>query len=44
MFQTNFVEKIVKHFVFSTLFSKIVPVYDKMWKYILELGSPQMTI
>jgi hypothetical protein len=31
------------HFVFSNLFSKIVPFYDKMWKNIVELSRPQMT-
>jgi len=35
MFQTNFVEN---------LFSKIGSFCDKMWKNIVELGSPQMTI
>ena len=45
MFQIKFVEKIKTHFVFSNIFFfENCAVYEIMWKNIVELGRPQMTI
>ena len=46
MFQTTFLEKIKRHFMFNYLFffSENRVVYEIMWKNIVERGRPQMTI
>jgi len=43
MFQTQVVEKIKTHFVFSNFFENRV-VYEIKFKGIVEQGRPQMTI
>jgi hypothetical protein len=43
MFKTKIQEKIKTHFIFNKCFSKIV-LFEIMWKNIVELGRPQMTI
>jgi hypothetical protein len=44
MFQTNVVEIIKTHFVFSDVFFENRAVYEKKWKNIVERDRPQMTI
>jgi len=44
MFRTKVVEKLETHFMFNNVFHENHAVYDKMWKSIVELGRPQMTI
>jgi hypothetical protein len=44
MFQTNFLEQIKTHVLFSITFSKILPFYEKMWKNMVQPNRPQMTI
>ena len=44
MFQTNVVENIKTHFMFSDFFStSILAVYEIMWKNMVEREWPQMT-
>jgi hypothetical protein len=43
MFQTEVVEKIITHFVFSNFFSENRAVYEIMSKNVMELEWPQMT-
>jgi len=43
MFQTNVVEKMKTHFMFSKFFSEYLAVYEIMRKNIVEPGRPQMT-
>ena len=33
-----------KNFIFSNIFSKIMPMYEIMWKNIVELDRPHMAI
>jgi hypothetical protein len=42
MFQIIVVEKIKTHLCSVTLFENHA-VYEKMWKYIVERGRPEMT-
>ena len=43
MFQTEFVEKIKTHFLFSNFFFfENRTVYEIMWKNIVKRGGPQM--
>ena len=44
MFQTKVVEKIKTYFMFSDFFLKKSCVYGIMWKNIVDLGRPQMTV
>jgi len=44
MFQTNVVEKIKIHILYSITFLENYTVYENMWKSIEEPGRPQMTI
>ena len=45
MFQTEVVEKITTHFMFSNFFfPEDCAFYEIMWKNIVELGMPQKTI
>jgi len=44
MFQTNVVQKIETHILYSFFFSKIRAAYDIMWKNIVERDTPQMKI
>ena len=45
MFQVNFVEKLKTHILYLvTFFSANSAFNEIMWKNILELGGPQMTI
>jgi hypothetical protein len=43
MFELKFVEKFKTHFIFHD-FSKIVPLYEIMWKNFVQLDRPQITI
>jgi hypothetical protein len=44
MFQTKAVEKIKTHILCSVTFLEICVVYETMWKNIVQLERPQMTI
>jgi hypothetical protein len=45
MFQTNVVEKLETHVLYSmTFFSENRAVHEKTWKNILKPDRPQMTI
>jgi hypothetical protein len=45
MFQTEVVEKVKTHMLFSVLFfSENRAVYEIMWKNMVEPDRPQMTI
>jgi len=46
MFRTNFVEEIKTHILYSVtfFFSENRVVYEIMWKNIVELDRPQVTI
>jgi hypothetical protein len=45
MFETQVVEKIKKHILYSIIFfSKHIAVYEIMWKNTVEPKRPQMTI
>jgi hypothetical protein len=43
MFQAKFLEKL-KHFLFNSLFSKSRSIYEIMWKNIVQLEMPKMTV
>jgi hypothetical protein len=44
MFPTKVVEEIKTHIYVQHFFLKNCAVYEMMWKNIVELGRPQMTI
>jgi hypothetical protein len=44
MFQAKAVDKIKTHFVFNNFLSKILAVYENMWKIVIDPDRPQMTI
>jgi hypothetical protein len=44
MFQTNVVEKIKTHILYSITFSENHAVYEIMWKNMVQPDRPQMTI
>jgi len=44
MFHTNLVEKIQTHMSCSIIFCEYRAVYGIMWKNVVELGRPHMTI
>jgi len=44
MFETNTVEKIKIHILFSITVFKNCAVYEITWKNIIEMDRPQMTI
>jgi len=45
MYQTKVVEKINTHFMFSNFFfPKNQDVCEVMWKNVIQLGRPQMTV
>jgi hypothetical protein len=44
MFQTNVVDKIKTHILYSVTFFENHAVYEKIWKNPVEWGKPQMTI
>ena len=44
MFETNFVEKIKTHILYSVTFFENCVVYEIMWKKDVERGRTQMTI
>ena len=44
MIQTNFIEEIITHILFSVTCLENRDVYEIMWKNIVERGRPQMTI
>jgi len=44
MFQTEVVEKIKTHFVFSNVIFENHAFYEIMWNDIVEPGRPRMTI
>jgi len=44
MLQTKVVEKIKTCFMFLKLFFNKLPIYETMWKNIVEPGRPQVTI
>ena len=43
-FHTTVVQEIKTHILCSLIFSRKSYFYEKMWKYIVELGRPQVTI
>jgi len=44
IFQTDVVEKIETHILYSIIFFQNHVAYEIMWKIFVELGRPQMTI
>jgi hypothetical protein len=44
MFQTNDVEKIKTHILYSVTFFLNRAVYEKIWKYSVERGRTRMTV
>ena len=44
MFRTKVVEKIKTHILYSITFVENRTVYEIMWKNILEMDRPRMTI
>jgi hypothetical protein len=44
MFQTKVVEKIKTHILYPVTFFRKPCLYEIMWKNVLELDRPQMTI
>jgi hypothetical protein len=46
MFQTEVVEKIKMHFMFSNFFffENLCVVYEIMWKNVVDWGRPQMPV
>jgi len=44
IFQTTFVDEIKTHILCSVTFSENHVVYEIMWKNMVELDRPQMTI
>jgi len=43
MFQTNVVEKMKTHILYSVTFSDDRPVYEIMWQNVVQPDIPQMT-
>jgi len=44
MLQTKVVEKLKTCFIFVKLFFNKLPIYETVWKNIVERGRPQATI